>query len=144
MLFLLVGIIYERRHTRELSQYGGIARVVPVFSVFFMLATFSSIGLPGLNGFVGEFLILLGTFQHSYLFGTLATTGVVLGAVYMLNLARRFLFGPLVHDENRNIADCSAREICYLTPLVVFMVIIGLYPKLLLDVIQPSVELLAH
>ena len=139
MLFLLIGIIYERRHTRELANYGGIAKVVPVFSVFFIIATLSSIGLPGLNGFVGEFLILLGTYQANPLYGILASTGVVLGAVYMLMLVRKFLFGPLVHEENKSIEDCTPREIVYLVPLVILMVWIGLHPTTFTDLVEPTV-----
>ncbi|MFQ5654894.1 MAG: NuoM family protein, partial [Planctomycetota bacterium] len=140
MLFLMVGIIYERRHTRELSNYGGIVRVVPIFSVFFMIATLSSIGLPGLNGFIGEFLILLGTFKINKLYAVIAATGVVLGAVYMLGLVKRFLFGPLVHPENESIADVNAREILYLSPIVLLMAFIGLYPAPFLSRITPAVE----
>ncbi len=140
MLFLLIGIIYERRHTRELANYGGIAKVVPVFSVFFILATLSSIGLPGMNGFVGEFMILLGTFEVEPLYAVLASTGVVLGAVYMLTLVRKFLFGPLVHEENASIPDVNAREIIYLTPIVVMMFWIGLYSKPFTDLVEPTVN----
>ncbi len=139
MLFLLIGIIYERRHTRQLANYGGIAKVVPIYSVFFIIATLSSIGLPGLNGFVGEFLILLGVFKVEPLYAVIASTGVVLGAVYMLTLTRRFLFGPLVHEENAHIADVSAREIVYLTPIVVMMVWIGLGSKSFTDLVEPTV-----
>ncbi|MEE8143172.1 MAG: NADH-quinone oxidoreductase subunit M [Planctomycetota bacterium] len=139
MLFLLVGIIYERRHTREVTQYGGLAKVMPVFSCFFMIATFSSIGLPGLNGFIGEFLILLGTFQKSVWLAVLAATGVILSAVYMLNLVKRFLLGPLDREENRQLNDVTAREFCYLAPFVVLIVFIGLYPKPFLNLIEPTV-----
>ena len=140
MLFLLIGVIYERRHTRELSDYGGIARSMPIFCTFFILATLSSIGLPGLNGFVGEFLVLLGVFTHSWVYGALSATGVVLGAVYMLTLVKRFMFGPIVHEENRNLADVNTREWIYLTPFVVLMVWIGLYPKPLLQLIGPALK----
>ena len=152
MLFLLVGIIYERRHTREISNYGGLAQSVPVFCTFFIIATLSSIGLPGLNGFVGEFLVLFGTFSSDLphiadapswlpkLWGTLAATGVVLGAAYMLQLVKQFMFGPLVHEENRTISDLNAREWIYLVPLVVMMVWIGLYPKPFLNLIEPSIK----
>jgi NADH-quinone oxidoreductase subunit M len=139
MLFLLVGIIYERRHTRELANYGGIAKVVPLYSVFFLIATLSSIGLPGLNGFVGEFLILLGTFEVNPLYAVIASTGVILGAVYMLTLVKRFLFGPLVHAENAAISDVSPREIAYLAPIVAMMVWIGLYPAPFINLVEPTV-----
>ncbi len=148
MLFLLVGIIYERRHTRELAQYGGIAKVMPIYATFFVIATLSSIGLPGLNGFVGEFLILYGAFQPSLLWDRwqnilwagLAATGVILGAVYMLRLLREFLFGPLNHPKNEKLADCSLREIIYLSPFVAAIVWIGLYPRPLLDLIDATVR----
>ncbi|MEM7263241.1 MAG: proton-conducting transporter membrane subunit [Planctomycetota bacterium] len=107
----------------------------------FIIATLSSIGLPGLNGFIGEFMILAGTFVERPWIAIVAASGVILGAVYMLTLAKRFLFGPLVHEENRNIADLSAREVCYLAPIVVLMFWIGLYPKPLLELIDPSVQL---
>ncbi len=141
MLFLLIGIVYERRHTREISHFGGLAQVIPVFSVMFIIATLSSIGLPGLNGFVGEFMILLGAFREHQWIAIGASSGVVLGAVYMLTLAKRFLFGPLVHEENRNLADLSPRELCYLVPIVVMMFWIGLYPKPFVELIEPSVQL---
>jgi NADH-quinone oxidoreductase subunit M len=140
MLFLLIGIIYERRHTREIDNFGGIAKVMPVYSTFFIIATLSSIGLPGLNGFVGEFLILKGSFTANPLFGALAATGVILGAVYMLMLCRRFLFGPVIHQENAQLPDVSTREVIYLVPLVVMMVWIGLFSKSFTDLISPTVH----
>ena len=139
MLFLLIGIIYERRHTREIANFGGLAKVIPVFSVFFIIATLSSIGLPGLNGFVGEFLILYGTFQVEPLYAVIAASGVILGAVYMLSMTRRFLFGPLIHEENKSIADVSAREIIYLVPIVAMMLWIGLGSKSFTDLVEPTV-----
>lgn len=140
MLFLMIGIIYERRHTRELSEYGGIAKTVPVYATFFIIATLSSIGLPGLNGFIGEFLVLVGTFKVNPLYGTIAATGVVLGALYMLKLVRLFLFGPITIDENRSIPDLDGREWTYLLPLVLLMVWIGMYPKPFIEMVQPSIE----
>jgi NADH-quinone oxidoreductase subunit M len=141
MLFLMIGIIYERRHTRELADYGGLAKVIPLFSVFFLIAVLSSIGLPGLNGFIGEFLILFGVFKVFPLWGVLASTGVVLGALYMLNMVKKFLFGPLVHPENRSVADLSPREILYLLPFVMMMVWIGLYPAPLINMVEPTLSL---
>lgn len=140
MLFLMIGIMYERRHTRELANYGGLAKVVPVFSTFFIIATLSSIGLPGLNGFVGEFLILFGTFKVDPTLAVFASTGVVLGAVYMLTLCKRFLFGPLVHEENSSIRDLTAREVITLAPIVVLMVWIGLYPNSFTGLVEPTVQ----
>jgi NADH-quinone oxidoreductase subunit M len=127
-LFLLVGMIYERRHTRLIADYGGLWRQVPVFAVFFLVVMFASIGLPGLNGFVGEFLILLGTFETQRVFAILATLGIILGAVYMLWLYQRIMFGELTQEANRRLTDLSRREIALLVPLVVLMFWIGLYP----------------
>jgi NADH-quinone oxidoreductase subunit M len=141
MLFLMIGIIYERRHTRELADYGGLAKVIPLFTIFFLIAVLSSIGLPGLNGFIGEFLILYGVFKVFPLWGVLASTGVVLGALYMLNMVKKFLFGPLVHPENQKVADLSPREILYLLPFVVMMVWIGLYPAPLINMVKPTLSL---
>jgi NADH-quinone oxidoreductase subunit M len=128
-LFLLVGMLYERRHTRLIADYGGLWRQVPVFAVFFLIVMFSSIGLPGLNGFVGEFLILLGTFEAHRTFAVLAALGVILGAVYMLWLYQRVMFGDLTQEENRRLTDLSGREIALLVPLLVLMFWIGIYPN---------------
>jgi len=131
-LFLIVGMIYDRTHTRQIEAYGGIAKVVPVFAVMFMIATLASIGLPGLNGFVGEFLILNGTFSSEVIpqnaFVVFAAMGVILAAVYMLWMYQRVMFGPLKHEENKKLVDLNAREIGLLIPLVVFMVWIGIRP----------------
>ena len=139
-LFLLVGVIYERRHTREISAFGGLAQTLPFFTFAFVFTTLSSVGLPGLNGFVGEFLVLLGTFGENRWMGAIAATGVVLGAVYMLWLVRRFLFGPLVHDENKGLPDLTLREWLVLAPLFVLMVYMGVQPKPFLDRMAPSLE----
>lgn len=132
-LFLLVGMIYDRRHTREISQFGGLAKVMPVFSTIFMIVTFSSIGLPGLNGFVGEFLILLGSFNSiflgSYWYAAIAATGVIFSAVYMLWMCQRVFFGKITHDENRSLLDLTKREIGLLIPVLLFIVWIGVYPS---------------
>jgi NADH-quinone oxidoreductase subunit M len=127
-LFLLVGMIYERRHTRLIADYGGLWRQVPLFAAFFLVVTFSSIGLPGLNGFVGEFLILLGAFETQRTFAVLAALGVILGAVYMLWLYQRLMFGTLTHEANQRLTDLSGREIALLVPIVVLMFWIGIYP----------------
>ncbi|MDZ7681709.1 MAG: NADH-quinone oxidoreductase subunit M [Fodinibius sp.] len=131
-LFLIVGMIYDRTHTRQIKDYGGIAKVVPVFAVMFMIATLASIGLPGLNGFIGEFLILNGTFVSDVLpqnaFVVFAALGVILAAVYMLWMYQRVMFGPLKHEKNENLVDLNAREIGLLVPLVVFMIWIGIRP----------------
>ncbi len=129
LLFLLVGMIYERRHTRAIDQYGGIASVLPVFSLFLVFAVLSSVGLPGLNGFVGEYMILLGSFQAEPLWAVLGTCGVIFGAVYLLSCTRRVLFGPLVHEENRHLNDLGPREIGLMLPVVVLIVWIGVAPN---------------
>ncbi len=132
-LFLIVGMIYDRRHTREISEFGGIAKVVPVFAVVFMIATLASIGLPGLNGFVGEFLILNGSFSSAVLgthaFTILGAIGVILAAAYMLWMYERVLFGPLDNDKNKKLIDLNSREIGLLVPLIILMVWIGVHPS---------------
>jgi NADH-quinone oxidoreductase subunit M len=128
LLFLLVGMLYERRHTRALDRFGGIASVMPIFALCFVFAVLSSVGLPGLNGFVGEYLILLGTFEAAPWCAALGVLGVVLGAVYLLKATRRVLFGPLVHAENRSLTDLGAREVLLLLPLIALCVGIGVKP----------------
>jgi NADH-quinone oxidoreductase subunit M len=140
-LFLLVGVLYERSHTREIADYGGIAGVVPVTTGLFLFATFSSIGLPGLNGFVGEFLILIGTWTSPYRWWAVAAaTGVVLSAVYMLSLVQRVFWGPLTRDENRTLPEIRPTELVAAAVLVVLMAWIGVRPNDFLDRIAPSVE----
>ncbi len=136
-LFLIVGMIYDRRHTREISQFGGLAKQLPVFSTFFMIVTLSSIGLPGLNGFVGEFLILLGSFKSqflgSHLYTVFAATGVILSAVYMLWMLQRVVFGKLSNPSNQSLLDLSKRELAVLVPIIIFIVWIGVYPSTFLN-----------
>jgi NADH-quinone oxidoreductase subunit M len=140
-LFLLVGVLYERRHTRLLEQFGGLTVKMPVFAGILGIVTFSSIGLPGLNGFIGEFLILMGAFKAGmYLFGALAATGVVLGAVYMLHMYKKVMFGKITREENQNISDMNRREIFVLAPIIVLIFWIGLYPKPFLNVLEPAVD----
>lgn len=143
-LFFLVGIIYERRHTRMLSDFGGLAKVMPWFAVMLIVATLSSVGLPGTGGFVGEFLILLGTYQASPIAGIAATLGVLLGAVYMLTLCRMILFGPLDKEENKVLKDLNAREFGYLAPLAILAIVMGVFPNLFLDKVKPSISYLAQ
>ncbi len=138
-LFLLVGMLYERRHTRLIADFGGIAKVMPIYAAFMLIVMFSSVGLPGLNGFVGEFLILVGAFQMNVWYAAFAATGVVLSAVYLLWMYQRVMNGPITHDENKALPDLSVREIVLLVALVVFIVWIGVYPKTFLDPIQASV-----
>ena len=139
-LFLLVGILYERRHTREIAQYGGIARSMPMFAAILLYVTLSSIGLPGLNGFVGEFLILLGAFGVSRVIGVLGTLGVVLGAVYMLWLYQRVALGGITREENRALPDATRREVLYLLPVLAGILFIGIYPEPFLSRIEPAVN----
>jgi NADH-quinone oxidoreductase subunit M len=141
-LFLLVGMVYERRHTREISEFGGLWRVMPVFSVLFLIVTFSSIGLPGTNGFVGEFLILLGAFRGRTLFGVLGAAGIILAAVYMLWTYQRVFFGATDKPANLSLKDLNAREIVTLAPLVILILAIGWYPAPLLARIEPAVQAL--
>jgi len=139
-LFLLVGMIYERRHTREISAFGGIAKVMPLYTVVFMIITLSSVALPGTNGFVGEFLILLGSWMASPVLTAIAATGVVFGAVYMLWMFRRVMFGPITHEENKKLKDLSLRELSVMTPLVFMVFFMGLNPNFFFEKMEPSVQ----
>ena len=139
-LFLIVGMIYERRHTRLIADFGGLSKVMPVYAVFFMIVTLSSIGLPGTNGFVGEFLILLGAFQSNVVYGVLAATGVVLGAAYMLWMFQRVMFGKITRPENEKLKDLNAREISILVPMVIMIFLMGIYPKLFFSKMDATVD----
>jgi NADH-quinone oxidoreductase subunit M len=139
-LFLLVGMLYERRHTREISAFGGIAKPMPVYAAMFGIVTMSSIGLPGLNGFVGEFLILLGTFKTAPWVGATASFGVVLAAVYMLWMYRRVVFGPVEIAENRGLIDLDLREKIAITAVVLPILWIGIYPQPLLTRLSAPVD----
>src|SRR5262245_26402312 len=139
-LFLLVGVVYERRHTREISEYGGLSKVMPAYAAVFLVMTMSSIGLPTLNGFIGEFLILQGAFIHSKMWAAFAASGVVLGAAYMLYLYQRTMFGKVENAKNEKLPDLSLREFATFAPLIVLAVWIGLYPKPFLDRLNTSVE----
>jgi len=142
-LFLLVGVLYERRHTREIEAYGGVAAVVPVTTALFVIATLSSIGLPGLNGFVGEFLILLGSWSSPHRWWSVAAaTGVILSAIYMLTLIQRVFWNPLTHEENRSLPEIRPSELIAASVLVALMVWIGARPNDVLDRIRGSVEAL--
>jgi NADH-quinone oxidoreductase subunit M len=138
-LFLLVGMIYLRRHTREISEYGGLWKSVPIYAAVFMFAMLSSIGLPGLNGFVGEFLIMLGSYLHSPIAVVFAVSGVILGALYMLWTYERVMFGPITKAVNETIADLSAREIATMIPLMALMIVMGLYPNFIISKMEPSI-----
>ncbi|MSO88669.1 MAG: NADH-quinone oxidoreductase subunit M [Rhodospirillaceae bacterium] len=138
-LFLCVGVVYDRIHSREITRYGGLVHRMPLYAVAFMVFTLASVGLPGTSGFVGEFLVLLGTFQVNTVVATLAATGVVLGAAYMLWLYRRVMFGQLVREDLRTIADLELREVAILAPLIVMVLWLGIYPSAFLAPMHASV-----
>jgi len=143
-LFLVVGMIYERRHTRDVDAFGGLWKVMPVYAALTLIVTLSSMGLPGLNGFVGEFAILLGAFGSKAIgspwFAGFSALGVILAAIYMLYMFQKMFLGPLDKDENLKLKDVNAREIVTLVPLLVFIFWIGLYPKPFFDLMAPAVE----
>jgi NADH-quinone oxidoreductase subunit M len=139
-LFLLIGMLYERRHTRLIDDYGGIARVVPVFSLILTVVALSSIGLPGLNGFVGEFLVLLGSFAAFPWATGIATTGVIFAAAYLLWALQRLIFNRLDDGENEHLTDLTARELAVMLPLVAGIVWLGLYPAPVLRRMEPSTK----
>ena len=144
-LFLLVGVIYDRRHTREVREFGGLAKVMPIYAAIFVIVTMSSIGVPGTNGFVGEFMVIMGTYvslplgSHGGLQAILAAFGVILAAVYMLGLVQRMFFGPLSNPKNKGLKDLNVRESVALAPLVALIFVIGLFPSLLLERTRDSV-----
>src|SRR5438128_3373926 len=139
-LFMIVGIVYERRHTRDISEYGGLSKVMPVFAAIFLIMTMSSIGLPTLNGFIGEFLILQGVFVASKVWAAFAASGIVLGAAYMLYLYQRTMFGRIENPKNEPLLELSHREFATFAPLIVLAVWIGLYPKPFLDRLETTVQ----
>jgi NADH-quinone oxidoreductase subunit M len=139
-LFLIVGMLYERRHTRLIADYGGVTKKMPILAVFFMIMTLSSIGLPGLNGFVGEFLVLLGTFKSNVLLAVIATTGVILSACYMLWMFQRVMFNKITNPENRKLKDINKREWALLLPITILIFWIGIYPKPILSRMDVSVN----
>jgi len=139
MLFLIIGVVYERRHTREIAEYGGLARVMPKFAVIFAIAMFSSAGLPLLNGFIGEFTILQGAFEASRMWAAFAVTGVIFGAAYLLWLYQRTMLGEVTNAKNLGLPDLSFREVAVFAPLIVWAFWIGLYPKTYFDVLRKPV-----
>jgi NADH-quinone oxidoreductase subunit M len=142
-LFLAVGILYERRHTREISEFGGVTAAMPIFAALFLIICLSSLGLPGLNGFVGEFLILLGAFKANPWVAGLSATGVILGAVYLLWMFQRVMFGPITNEKNRALPDLTKREFWVLAPVIVLIVWIGVYPNTFLRFLDvPASELM--
>ncbi|MDP3937356.1 MAG: NADH-quinone oxidoreductase subunit M [Deltaproteobacteria bacterium] len=138
-LFILVGMIYERRHTRMIADFGGLSKSLPILAAFFLVVTFSSIGLPGLNGFIGEFLVLLGVFKVSPWSAALAATGVILAAVYMLWMVQRVFFGPCDREENKGLQDLSLRELAVLIAVVLPIVWIGVHPGTFTSKTGPAV-----
>jgi NADH-quinone oxidoreductase subunit M len=138
-LFLLVGVIYDRRHTRLIEEFGGLANPMPLFAAFFLFVTFSSIGVPGLNGFVGEFLILLGTFGASPIRATVAASGIILSAVYMLWMYQRVVWGDVRNERNISLLDLEGRERAMLIPLLVVMLWMGVYSNSFLRPMDASV-----
>jgi NADH-quinone oxidoreductase subunit M len=139
-LFLLIGMVYERRHTREIADYGGLSSVMPIYAGVFLFMAFASVGLPGLNGFVGEFKILLGSYLSLPAFAIIAAFGVVLAAVYLLWAYERMFTGPVTKAENEKLLDLDLREKLILAPMVVLIIFLGVYPKPALDRIEPSVD----
>jgi NADH-quinone oxidoreductase subunit M len=148
-LFLLVGVIYDRRHTRLVREFGGLAKVMPVYAAVFILVTMSSIGVPGTNGFVGEFMVVMGTFtsqvlgpKHSVSQGVGAAFGVVLAAVYMLSVAQKMFFGPLTNEKNRGLNDLNVRETLALAPLVALVFVLGFFPNIFLSRMSAATDTL--
>jgi NADH-quinone oxidoreductase subunit M len=143
-LFLIVGIIYERRHTRDMDAFGGLWSVMPVYGALALIVTLSSMALPGLNGFIGEFTILLGAFESnslgSYFFAGVAAIGVILAAVYLLKMFQNVFLGPVKHEENRTLKDLTSLEVLVLAPLIILIFFIGLYPHPLFQLMGPSVD----
>jgi NADH-quinone oxidoreductase subunit M len=139
-LFLLIGFMHDRTHTREISDYGGIWAVVPVWASIFLVVMLGSIGLPGTNGFVGEFLVLLGAFHAHPGAGAVAATGVILGAAYMLTMYKHVVFGPLRTPKNAKVPDLTGREVVALAPIVALTLVIGMYPRFFLERIEPTVD----
>lgn len=139
-LFLCVGVVYDRLHTREIARYGGLADNMPRYALFFMFFMLASIGLPGTSGFVGEFLIIVGVFQVNTWVALLAATGLILGAMYMLWLYRQVIFGKLEKDDVKAMLDLSRREIAILAPLIVLVLWMGIYPSSFLEPMSVSVE----
>ena len=139
-LFLCVGVVYDRLHTREISRYGGLVSKMPMYAFTFMIFILASLGLPGTSGFVGEFLVLLSIFSINTYFAVFATTGVVLAATYSLWLYRRMIFGALIKDDLSEMLDLTKREIIIFVPLITLTIFIGIYPKPVIDIIEPSAK----
>jgi NADH-quinone oxidoreductase subunit M len=144
-LFLLVGVIYDRRHTRLMNEFGGLAKVMPIYAALFVIVTMASVGVPGTNGFVGEFMIIMGTIVSQVLDrqatsqAALASFGVILAAVYMLHVVQKMFFGPVDNPKNEHLEDMSPRETLALAPLIALVFVIGLFPNIFLSRMQESV-----
>ncbi|MEZ5674829.1 NADH dehydrogenase subunit M [Thalassovita litoralis] len=143
-LFLCVGVIYDRMHTRDIDAYGGLVNRMPAYALIFMFFTMANVGLPGTSGFIGEFLTLMGIFQANTWVAAVATSGVILSAAYALWLYRRVVFGDLIKESLKTITDMTAREKAIFAPLVFMTLLLGIYPALVTDIIGPSVEALVH
>jgi NADH-quinone oxidoreductase subunit M len=139
-LFMLVGVIYDRRHTKLMSEFGGLASVMPKYAVIFGIMLMASVGLPLTIGFVGEFLVLIGFYEVSPVMTVLAGTSIIIGAIYMLSVYKSSFFGPVTNDENKKLTDLSAKETWSLVPLVLIVVWLGVYPKPVLGPIDKSVQ----
>ncbi|MBV9947310.1 MAG: Fe-S-binding domain-containing protein, partial [Myxococcales bacterium] len=146
MLFLLFGVIYDRRHTRDIDAFGGLAKPMPVYATLFIVATLASVGLPSTNGFIGEFMVITGTFASQTLGhfagpqAAGAAFGVILGAVYMLMVVQKMFFGPVTRKENRHLPDVNGRELVSLAPLAMMIFVIGLFPNIFLSQIQGAAD----
>jgi NADH-quinone oxidoreductase subunit M len=143
-LFLIVGMLYDRRHTRDMDEFGGLWTQMPIYGTLALIVSLSSMALPGLNGFVGEFTILLGAFDSQFLgsrwFAGLAALGVILAAVYILAMFQKVFLGPVKNEANRSLKDLDWREVAVLVPLLVFIFWIGLYPKPFFGLMGPAVD----
>ena len=144
-LFLLFGVIYDRRHTRQLDDFGGLAKVMPVYATLFVIATLASVGLPGTNGFIGEFMVITGTFVSNHLghFNGIqavgAAIGVILGALYMLRVVQKMFFGPITRSENKHLEDINGREMIAVAPLLIMIFVIGFFPNIFLSRMKDAV-----
>ena len=139
-LFLCVGVVYDRLHSRQISTYGGLVNYIPKYSFLFLVFALAALGLPGTTGFLGEFLVLTGSFQKNYLAAVLATFGVVLGAAYMLWLTKRVIFGQTKNEEIKNLKDTNKLEFLMLSTLAIFIVFFGFYPTPLMETFNVSVD----
>jgi len=139
-LFLCVGVIYDRMHTKEIARYGGLVHRMPRYALVFMVFTMASVGLPGTAGFVGEFLVLVGAFADNTWVGVFVTSGMVLGATYMLYLYRRVVFGKITRDDLMGIMDLNKREIAVFVPLLIMVIWMGIYPSSFLSIMEPAVQ----